>query len=121
MTGSDAPGRERRRALIEEYKRTPKAMGVYRVRNRETGRCLIGSSRDVRARLNRHRMNLRTRTELIADLQADWDRYGADSFEFEVLELLEPPDRDRYDPTDDLAALLELWEEALVAEPRYGR
>jgi len=50
------PSKESRKLLIAEYKRTPKDMGVYRIRNTVNAKGFVSSSRDVRARLNRHRM-----------------------------------------------------------------
>lgn len=51
MTASEA--RSARKARIREYKETPRTMGLYRVRNTESGRCLLGISVDVPSILNR--------------------------------------------------------------------
>lgn len=123
MRGDEPSGgeRERRKALVAQYKRTPKLMGVYRVHNRANGRTLLGASRDLRARLNRHRMNLVTGTEMVTELQRDWRTFGPEVFEFEILDTLEPLDRPDYDPTDDLATLESLWDEKLAGQERYRR
>lgn len=110
----------RRRALIDAYKRTPRAMGVYRITNRRSGRCLVASSRDLHARLNRHRMNLKFGTETLADLQRDYEEHGADAFEFEILDTLEPLEEGA-DPAEDLAVLEALWLEKLAGADFYGR
>ena len=52
-----------RKELIREYKKTPKVMGVYLIRNTRNGKCYVAASQDIRARLNRHRMNLKMKDE----------------------------------------------------------
>ena len=88
-------------------------MGVYRVQCTITGDSLVAASKDVNSLLNRHRAQLRTRGHPNRALQAAWTQHGAESFTFEVLELLEPPDLPNYDPTDDLTILEDIWLEKL--------
>ena len=108
-----------RKPLIAEYKRTPKEMGVYQIRNTVNSKCYIASSRDIRARFNRHRMNLKTNTESIKSLLSDWLEYGSESFEFEILEILDPLDLPNYDPLEDLKFLESIWLEKLCSyEPK---
>ncbi len=108
------PSLERQRELIEQYKKTPKQMGVYRIRNLANDRCFVAASRDIRARFNRHRMELKTGVErLSAELQEDWHKLGAGAFAFEVLDELEPADDPDYNPAEDLAVLENLWLEKL--------
>ncbi len=102
-----------RKELIEEYKRTPKEMGVYRILNTVNGKSFIAASRDIRARFNRHRMGLKTGSEEVKPLLADWVEYGEEAFEFEILDQLEPLDKPNYDPTDDLETLESIWLEKL--------
>ena len=102
-----------RKELIREYKRTPKEMGVYRIRNTVNGRSYVAASRDIQARFNRHKMSLKTGGEEVKPLLADWQEHGEDAFVFEVLDQLTPLDKPDWDPTDDLQALEELWLEQL--------
>lgn len=87
-TGGQAgrPDLRRRKEWIELYKQARKAAGVYGVRNRETGRLLLGSSVNLHGPLNRHRSELRNGSHRCAALQADWDRLGEDRFSFEILD-----------------------------------
>ncbi len=103
-----------RKQAKREYLETPRPMGVYRIRNTAAGRSLVGSSVDVPSILNRHRAQLRMGSHPDAELQRDWTTLGPDGFDFETLDTLEPPDRDGYDPADDLAALEALWREKLT-------
>ena len=112
-----------RKTLIEQYKKTKRPMGVYRVRNTQSGRSLIGSSTDVRAILNRHQAQLQLRSHAVAALQSDWDTLGPDAFAFEVLDTLEPREdaaRDERAERDELRALEELWVEKLSASDDLG-
>ena len=112
-----------RKKLIREYKETPRPTGVYRVRNTVKGRALIGSSVNLPGILNRHRFQLENGSHMDHDLQRDWNELGSKAFEFEVLDMLTPKKELDYDPTEDLAVLLEMWTEKIAAsgETLYGR
>ena len=98
-----------RKARIREYKKTPRPMGVYRVRNTVNGKSLVGSSVDLPAMLNRQRAQLKMGAHSNRTLQKDWSEFGPEAFEFEVLDTLKPPDQPDYDPTGDLRVLEEMW------------
>lgn len=116
-----------RKAALRAYKENPPPAGVFRIANTRTGRVLLGSSRNVAGRLNRHRFDLQRGRHADRELQADWNRHGADAFEFALLDPLEPRDEPGYDPGRDLAALEALWREKLAdsgatfyGDPRPG-
>ncbi len=98
-----------KKALLREYKETPRPAGVYRIRNTVNGRTLVGSSVNLPAILNRHRSELRAGGHRNRELQKEWTEFGPDAFEFEVLDTLAEPDGPDYDPSADLRALEELW------------
>lgn len=115
------PSPERQRELIEQYNETPKQMGVYCIRNLTNDRRFVAASRDIRARFNRHKYELRTGVErLSGELQRDWTHLGEDNFEFMVLDLLEPLDDPDYDPTEDLELLEALWLEKMQSLESSG-
>jgi hypothetical protein len=95
-------------------------MGVYRVRNKVTGKALIGSSVNLPAILNRHRSELRMGGHRNRTLQKDWNDLGADAFEFEELDRLQPSEKPGYDPSYDLSELERLWLERLAPIELYG-
>jgi hypothetical protein len=99
---------DRKAELKRKYKETPREMGVYRILNKDSGHSLLECGRDVNARLNRHKTELRLGSHRNKPLQDDWNRLGADAFSFEVVELLTPLDAPDYEPDSDLEALLEL-------------
>ncbi|XOV86757.1 MAG: GIY-YIG nuclease family protein [Pseudomonadota bacterium] len=104
---------DERKALIREYKQKAKEMGVYCIRNTVNNRCFVGFSTDIQARFNRHRQQLKYGSEPNPLLLADWREFGADSFVFETLELLEPLDKSGYNPREDLKVLESIWLEKL--------
>jgi group I intron endonuclease len=61
-------------------------VGVYKIENKINGKVYIGQTTDVRSRFSSHRWALRRGDHPSKDLQADWDKYGADAFSFEVIE-----------------------------------
>ena len=114
---------DERKSRIREYKETPRPAGIYQIRNTANGRVLIGSAVDVPGKLNRYRFQLRLGSHPDAELQADWNALGEEAFDLSVLDRLEPRDESSYDPTEDLAALEEMWRERLAAagESLYGK
>ncbi len=88
-------------------------IGVYAIRHRASGKVYVGSSTNVRARLNQHRHHLRHGTHLNARLQAAWAADGEQAFEFTVLEST--------DTSADLLALEQKWLDQLqAADPEHG-
>ena len=102
-----------KKALIREYKRTPKQLGIIRIRNKATGRALIAASVDVQALLNRNRAELQLKGHRDRALQQEWNESDGATFEFEILDTLEPSDQPGYNPADDLRALEQMWREKL--------
>jgi len=64
--------------------------GIYRVRNRLNNNCYIGSAVDIRARWRRHRSGLNHQLHENTHLQRAWNKYGVNTFIFEILEICEP-------------------------------
>jgi hypothetical protein len=119
MAGRTCPGRggrmtdKTRKEKIRAYKETPKQMGIYRIHNMVNGKSLIASSTDLRARMNRQLAELKLKTHPNAALLNDWQTYGKDAFNFEILDRLEPLQDPRVDPGEDLKVLEALWLEKL--------
>jgi hypothetical protein len=103
-----------RKALIREYKDTPRQAGIGVIRNTASGKVLLIAGRDIPALLNRHRAQLRFGAHGNAELQRDWATEGEEAFVFEIVDTLTPKDTPAYDPADDLQALEELWLEKLT-------
>jgi len=63
--------------------------GVYIILNVTNGKCYVGSSINVYARMESHRKCLVEGTHLNRHLQSSWDKYGPASFKFKVVALCE--------------------------------
>ena len=98
-----------RKALIRDYKESRRPMGVFRVRNTVSGKCLVGMSTNLPGMLNRQRWQLEMAGHPNRELQKDWNELGPDAFAFEVLDTLTAQEQPDYDPSDDLRALERLW------------
>lgn len=70
----------------------PHVPGVYQIKCIINGKIYIGSGVDIYDRCEQHRRSLRRGDHVNAHLQAAWNKYGGENFEFTVLELTERSD-----------------------------
>ena len=61
---------------------------VYGIENRLNGKRYIGSAADKVKRWHRHQKMLRTNTHPAKHLQAAWNKYGREAFDFSILEIV---------------------------------
>lgn len=66
-----------------------KAAGIYAIRHRESGRRYIGSSNHVCQRWAEHRSRLGRGVHHSKPLQADWNAFGRDAFEWVLIETID--------------------------------
>lgn len=59
--------------------------GIYEIVNKVNGNRYVGQSHDIQVRWRKHRQKLRHGTHDNCHLQSAWNKYGEDSFEFNVL------------------------------------
>lgn len=109
-----------RRAAARQARDAFPPMGVYAIRDRESGRVLLGTSRNVHATLNRARFELRMRSHSDRLLQAEWDRSGPERFAFEVLEIVKEREDADFDYAGELKALEEFHREAMAEASGEG-
>ncbi len=107
----------RRKELQLEWKNRHPEMGIISVRCSATGEIFLGTSKDTRASFNSNRMKLSTRNHPNKQLQAMWNQYGEDAFEWSVYKLLkyENPEEDQTEK------LPELLEQCLEEMPQAGK
>jgi len=103
-----------KKALTREYKETPRTAGVAVVRCRENGKVLLIAGVDIPALVNRHRAQLKLGGHPNRALQVDWKTFGAEAFEFEIVDTLPLPDTADVDQRDDVQALEAMWMEKLA-------
>jgi len=63
--------------------------GIYVIRNKKTNKVYIGSSQNIRKRINEHRNDLIKGKHHNKYLQNSWNKYGEKTFEFKILERCE--------------------------------
>jgi len=68
-----------------------KKSGIYKITNKQNGKIYIGSSLNIYQRFYMHRSNLSSGNHHSSHLQRAWDKYGKESFIFEIIE--EVPDK----------------------------
>jgi group I intron endonuclease len=108
-----------RKDIIKQYKQQIPPMGIYQIRNLINGKILIGSSKNLHFYSNRHKFQLKLGSHKNKALQADYIKYGAANFVYEIIDFLPEKKDPAQDPTRDLTALEEMWLEKL--QPYYNR
>lgn len=98
-----------RKELSNIYKRTFPSMGIFSVRNKMTGKQLIGKSTNLNGALNRHRMELRLGVHRNQELMADWLLLGEAQFAFEVLEQIKERPEPDFDYPSELDRCMAVW------------
>ncbi len=102
-----------REELKREYRERKKPAGVFQIKNTANGKILLGSSLNLEGPLNAHKFMLTIGSHRNEALQADWSKYGADRFVFEILETVEVKDDPDFNLKDELTLLEEIWIEKL--------
>ena len=92
-------------------------MGIFQIKNMQSGKLFIGSAMNIHGRINRIKFQLKNGGYPNREIQKDYDEIGENGFSFEVLDYLSPKEDLNYDYSGDLRLLEEMWLEKL--EP-YG-
>lgn len=103
-------------ALKKAYKQIKQPMGIYRISSSQIDNIFIGCATNLRARLNRHRADLKFRSHQNKELQNVWDSFGESAIEFEILDVLEHDESSSTKPKEELQVLLEMWFQRLQKE-----
>ena len=108
------------RRLKQEYKQAKRAFGVFLIRNTTNDKVYIASGMDIQGIINRHKFALSTGGHQSKELQKDWNELGADKFEFEVVDQMEPRDEPGFDGRRELQFMEEMWLEKLQPFDKRG-
>ncbi len=104
--------RQERKEKIDAYKQRQLIGGIYKIKNKANGKCLLQSTTDLAGSKNRFEFSVSTGSCISYKLQKDWNEFGQDSFIFEVLEELKQKETQTLKQfSDDLKTLEELWVE----------
>lgn len=76
---------QHRKELIQSYKAAPTYYGVIQITNQINGKIFIDTVANLHNRWYFYQTNLNKNFYRHTRLQADWNEYGADNFNFEVL------------------------------------
>lgn len=80
---------------VPARKRPPGVAAVYAITNTVNGKIYIGSTHDLKYRLNRHRAELRRGDHCNEHLQRAWGKYSEAAFTFRPLVICEVADLER--------------------------
>ena len=101
--------KQNKKALTQEYKQRPLAMGVFLIRNTVNDRIFLASGQNLTGIMNRHKFDLLRGGHKNKQLQHDWNELGASKFAFEIVEQLEPPSSGHFDAKQELRVMEDLW------------
>jgi hypothetical protein len=102
-----------KKELIRHYKQNPQPMGIFQIRNISSGKVYVVGAKDLHAKINRMKFQLKSGIHFCKELQDDYNRAGEGDFAFEVLDYLKPREDPTIDYADELKLLEEMWLEKL--------
>jgi len=97
-----------KKELKEAYKQAKSPMGVFQIQNTMNGKVFIDNSLNIISKQNRHRAELKFGNHRNKELQTDWNKFGAESFTFEVLAEIEPKDEGENNYSNEVKVLEEM-------------
>lgn len=99
-----------RKKLKEQYKNRRAIGGVYCIKCSGNGRMLIKSTKDMEGQKNRFKFSLSMNLCPEPVLSTEWNKYGANSFSFIILEEIKKGETQTDSEfSDDIDVLLEMW------------
>jgi len=102
-----------KKELKNQYKQTLQPMGIYQIKNLINGKIFIGCTKNLQGKINSYKFQLKQGCHMNRELQKDYIHFGEENFSFEVLDYLEPQEDPKYDYSEDLIVLEEIWIEKL--------
>ena len=103
---------EHKRRLKKDYQQTPRAIGVFLIRNNLNGKVFLAAGVDLPGLINRHKFQLKNGSHPNKQLQADWNESGSNNFAFEIVDELSPRAGDEIDYRAEVAFRRSLVREA---------
>lgn len=109
--------KQRKKELQQQYKQMKPDMGIFVVRNKQTGKSHLVTSQNLKGKMNSVRFQLNFGNYPKRELQRDWTTLGEDRFEMEILEKLKyDKDESKTDYSEELDILQMMWEEKMAKE-----
>jgi hypothetical protein len=104
---------EDKKRLKKDYQQTPRAIGVFLIRNNLNDKVFLAAGVDLRGLINRHKFQLKSGNHPNKQLQADWNESGSHNFAFEIVDELSPRAGAEVAYRAEVAFLEDLWLEKL--------
>lgn len=98
-----------KKEIKKQYKATVQPMGVFQIKNIQSSKIFIGSSKNVHGKINRTKFELKNGTYSNKEIQKDYNKAGDQGFSFDILDYLDPKEDLNYDYKDDLKTFEEMW------------
>ena len=98
-----------KKRLKNEYRETPRQMGVFLIRNIANDKVFLGAGLDLVGTMNRHKFQLTNGSHPNARLQRDWNEVGSNNFAFEIIDQITPQDDPAFDSKAELEFMEKLW------------
>jgi len=112
--------KQSKKDMSTAYKEKKKTGGIYAIRNSVTGKALLGATQDMVGFRNRFSFSQATDSCVHPKLEADWKKFGGQSFVLETMEVLEKKnDQTDREFADDIAVLKDLWLEKMDPASLY--
>ncbi|MDD2793061.1 MAG: GIY-YIG nuclease family protein [Sediminibacterium sp.] len=86
-----------KKALKASYKQMKFRVGVFRIINTMNNKVLIEGSVNLDSIIKRHQFELKSGAHKNEALQKDWNEFGADHFQFEILSEIQQDDNNQTD------------------------
>ena len=102
-----------KKELKQQYLQSHRPMGVFIIRNNINDKIFVGASLDLPGIINRHKFALQHGSHASPSLQSDWNKFGSNSFSFEIVDELTPRSQSEVDYKQELDLLEKLWLERL--------
>jgi group I intron endonuclease len=99
---------DQRKELIKRYKEMKTEAGIYQIKNIKNSKIYVTSTPNFKT-MNGARMILNSGTYKSRALQEDWNKFGEDSFVFEILEVLKEKEEGFFDKKFELKELEKKW------------
>lgn len=98
-----------RKKIKLEFKLKTHQMGIYKITNTSNGKIFIRSSKNINASSNRFTFGQKIGMCLENELNEDFQKYGANSFKFEIVDILKVKNNPTFDSVKELKLLEEKW------------
>src|SRR5436190_5035079 len=98
-----------KKRLKNEYRESPRQMGVFLIRNMTNDKVFLSAGLDLVGTMNRHKFQLTNGSHPNARLQRDWNEVGSNNFAFEIIDQITPQDDPAFDSKAELEFMEKLW------------